>query len=42
MIMAGYLTLLRSGVLPPDLIPKSAFTSVGIVLVGAVITHMAR
>lgn len=39
-IMAGYLTLLWSGVLPPDLIPKSAFTSVGIVLVGAVITHM--
>lgn len=39
-IIAGYLVLLWTGVLPPDLIPKSAFTSVGVVLVGAVITHM--
>lgn len=39
-IMAGYLVLLWGGVLPPDLIPKSALTTVGAVLVGAVITHM--
>lgn len=39
-IMAGYLALLWTGVLPPDLIPKSALTTVGAVLVGAVITHM--
>lgn len=39
-IIAGYLVLLWTGVLPPDLIPKSAFTSVGVVLVGAVIAHM--
>ena len=39
-IIAGYLVLLWTGVLPPDLIPKSAFTTVGVVLVGAVIAHM--
>ncbi|GAA4361282.1 hypothetical protein [Paeniglutamicibacter cryotolerans] len=39
-ILAGYLVLLWTGVIPPDLIPKSTMAAVGGVLIGVVITHM--
>lgn len=39
-ILAGYLVLLWTGVLPADLIPNSTLAAVGSVFIGAVITHM--
>lgn len=39
-ILAGYLILLWTGVLPADLIPKSTMTAMGGILIGVVITHM--